>query len=71
MYEGRNMAELGKVPLSDWNLDELAFYHHVMSQLVHFLNHEGVAVHNDIIKEIERRGGLPRDRDWSQPVIKV
>lgn len=62
MYVGRPMEQLEDVPLSGWEMKELAYFHHIMSQLIPFLNQEGVAVHNGIIKEIERRGGLPRDR---------
>ncbi|MBO8173381.1 MAG: hypothetical protein H0Z33_16055 [Bacillaceae bacterium] len=72
MYVGRELEELEDVALSDWELKELAYYHHTMSQLVPFLNQEGVAFHNSIIKEIERRGGLKGDRgawDHSSQII--
>ncbi|HJV45586.1 MAG TPA: hypothetical protein VJ824_07650 [Bacillota bacterium] len=54
----RGMGELEDIPLNKWSLDELAFNHQVMSQMVGFLNAEGVCFHNTIINEIESRGGL-------------
>lgn len=60
MYVGRKMEELEDIPLHQWDLNELAFHHDVMSQLVAFMNQEGVALHRSIIEEIENRGGMPR-----------
>lgn len=60
MFVGRDMTELMMLPKSEWRESELSFYHHSMQQVVPYLNVEGQAIHRDIIKEIERRGGLKR-----------
>jgi hypothetical protein len=54
----REMGELEDTKLTDWTIRELGEQHHVMSQLAGFLNAEGVSMHQSIIKEIEKRGGL-------------
>jgi hypothetical protein len=56
--EIRDISELENIQASEWSMDELANHHHSMSQMIHFLNAEGVSFHNTIIKEIERRGGV-------------
>jgi hypothetical protein len=58
MYQGRDMTELSMMAKSDWDDNELTFYHHSLQQIAPYLNSEGVAIHRDIIKEIENRGGL-------------
>lgn len=60
MYDGRDMTELSMMPKTDWQDDELAFFHHSMQQVVPYLNAEGQSLHREIIKEIEKRGGLNR-----------
>ncbi|GAA0341589.1 hypothetical protein GCM10008967_34950 [Bacillus carboniphilus] len=61
MYVGRDMTELGMVPKNEWQDSELAFFHHSLQQMVPYLNSEGVTIHKEIVKEIERRGGLHRN----------
>lgn len=65
MYVGRDLPELTMTPKTDWRDSELAFFHENMKQLAAYLNAEGVSMHSQIIKEIERRGGLHRDADWT------
>jgi hypothetical protein len=60
MYVGRDMTELSMIPKSEWNKGELAFYHQSLQQIAPYLNSEGVMIHTEIIKEIERRGGMER-----------
>ncbi len=60
MYVGRDMTELSMTPKNEWQDRELAFFHHSLQQMAQYLNSEGLAIHKDIIKEIERRGGLQR-----------
>ncbi|MBM4765080.1 hypothetical protein [Bacillus sp. B15-48] len=60
MYVGRDMTELSMMSKNDWKDSELAFYHHSLQQVVPYLNVEGQSLHREIIKEIERRGGLNR-----------
>jgi hypothetical protein len=58
MYTGRDMTELSMMSISDWNNDELAFFHHALQQMIPYLNSEGQSIHREIIEEIERRGGI-------------
>lgn len=58
MFNGRDMTELTMKSMNDWNVDELKFYHHAFQQIAPYLNSEGVTIHRDIIREIEKRGGL-------------
>ncbi|WP_044641091.1 hypothetical protein [Risungbinella massiliensis] len=58
MYAGRNLDELKMTTLSEWNLEELSYHHYMMSQLAPYINQEGTSLHVDMIKEIEKRGGL-------------
>lgn len=60
MYVGRDMTELSMTPRNEWQDKELAFFHHSLQQMVPYLNSEGQTIHKEIIKEIERRGGLHR-----------
>lgn len=58
MYTGRDMTELSMIPKSEWDKNELAFFHHSLQQMTPYLNSEGVSIHRQIIQEIEHRGGL-------------
>ena len=60
MYVGRDMTELSMMKKSDWENSELAYFHHSLQQMVPYLNQEGQTIHREIIKEIEKRGGLHR-----------
>jgi hypothetical protein len=61
MYVGRDMTELTMMSKGDWRDEELAYYHHSLQQIVPYLNSEGQTIHREIVKEIERRGGLKRN----------
>ncbi|MFC4077674.1 hypothetical protein [Salinithrix halophila] len=58
VYKGRNLEELTAVPLSDWEMDELAYHHDAMAQMSPLMNAQGISLHHQLIEEIERRGGL-------------
>lgn len=58
MEHKRDMTELSMMPKDNWEDGELAFFHHSLQQIAPYLNSEGVAIHREIIKEIEQRGGL-------------
>lgn len=59
MYIGRNLSELNDLPISQWDMQELAYLHYQMGQMADLLNQQGLSFHQKIIKEIENRGGLP------------
>ncbi|MFS0784684.1 hypothetical protein [Bacillus sp. 1P06AnD] len=61
MYVGRDMTELSMLKKSDWKDQELQYFHHSLQQIVPYLNAEGQSIHQQIIKEIENRGGLKRN----------
>lgn len=58
MYGGRDMTELSMMAKSDWQNDELQFFHHSLQQIMPYLNSEGQTIYREIIEEIEQRGGL-------------
>ncbi len=58
MGDHRDMTELSMTSKENWADEELSFFHHSMQQIAPYLNSEGVAIHREIIKEIEQRGGL-------------
>jgi len=58
MYVGRDMTELSMIEKTKWRNSELAFFHHSLQQMTPYLNTEGQSIHQEIIKEIENRGGL-------------
>ncbi|MEH7547285.1 hypothetical protein [Neobacillus vireti] len=60
MYVGRDMTELSMMAKTDWKNSELAFFHHSFQQIAPYLNSEGQTIHQEIIEEIEQRGGMKR-----------
>jgi hypothetical protein len=58
MFDVRDMSELTMIPKTEWKDTELAYIHQSFQQLTLYLNSEGTAIHQEVIKEIERRGGL-------------
>jgi hypothetical protein len=45
-------------PLAEWDLEELSYHHFIMSQMSPYMNQQGTSLHRQLIKEIEKRGGL-------------
>nr|WP_246064935.1 hypothetical protein [Melghirimyces algeriensis] len=60
---GRTLDELTGVPISEWDMEELSYHHFSMSQMSPLMNAQGISLHNQVIKEIERRGGLQSDNN--------
>lgn len=58
MYYGRDLVELQSIPLSNWSMEELSYHHHMMSNMVSYMNQQGVSFHQDLIEEIVKRGGI-------------
>ncbi|WP_273852909.1 hypothetical protein [Guptibacillus spartinae] len=54
----RDMTELSMMSKQEWADKELSFFHHSLQQVAPYLNSEGLAIHREIMKEIEQRGGL-------------
>lgn len=72
MYIGRELSELTMTPIDHWQLNELTYFHHAMSELAAYLNVEGVSLHSKIIHELESRGPIGGDSggwDHSSTVI--
>jgi len=61
MYVGRSMAELSKMPLTEWRDSELAYFNQSLQQITPLLNQDGQQINEKIIEEIQRRGGLNRN----------
>lgn len=55
---GRDMTELTMIPKQEWSDNELAYFHKSLQQMAPYLNIEGVSIHNQIIQELEARGGI-------------
>ncbi len=64
MYVGRDMTELSMMSKKDWTDKELAYFHRNLQQIAPYLNVEGVAIHREIIEEIEDRGGFKQEASW-------
>lgn len=64
MYIGRDFQELTMTQLPKWELNELLYFHHAMSELAAYLNSEGVSLHSKIIHELESRGPLGDKGAW-------
>ncbi|MVO99784.1 hypothetical protein [Paenibacillus lutrae] len=54
-HERRQLHELSSIEAADWNEEELAYHHAVMSELSPWMNAQGSAIHAQVIQEIERR----------------
>ena len=66
MYIGRDMTELSMTPKTEWNKEELSYFHHSLQQMLPYLNAEGQTIYKEIIMEIENRGGFERhEADWA------
>lgn len=64
MYIGRDFQELTMVSVNDWEIHELLYFHHAMSELAAYLNAEGVSIHSRIIHELEERGPIADRGAW-------
>ena len=62
MYIGRDMTELSMMSKSDWQNNELNFFHRSFQQILPYLNAEGQSIYREIIEEIYNRGGCKRQR---------
>jgi len=72
MFVGRELTDLNDTSMQKWDMKELAYYHHTMSQMADMLNQQGVSLHHKIIDEITKRGGIPKDSgawDHSSQII--
>ena len=58
MYIGRDMTELLMMSKSDWQNNELTFFHSSFQQILPYLNAEGQSIYREIIEEIYDRGGV-------------
>ncbi|HBZ80697.1 MULTISPECIES: hypothetical protein [Brevibacillus] len=61
MYIGRDLSELTMVPLSQWEINELLYFHDTFSQLAAYLSAEGASLHVKVIRELESRGPVGGD----------
>ncbi|MCQ6277223.1 hypothetical protein JMM81_20320 [Bacillus sp. V3B] len=58
MYDGkdmRDMTELSMMSKTDWNTDELEFFHHSFQQIMPYLNVEGQTIYREVLEEIYNR----------------
>ena len=46
------MTELSMMSKSDWQNNELTFFHHSFQQILPYLNAEGQSIYREIIEEI-------------------
>ncbi|MFD1850480.1 hypothetical protein [Oceanobacillus bengalensis] len=52
----RDFTELSMMSKSKWKDDELNYYQHALSQLLPYVNAEGLTILHEINKELIRRG---------------
>ncbi|UFJ41278.1 hypothetical protein LOK74_01625 [Brevibacillus humidisoli] len=71
MYVGREFSELTMTPVEHWELNELLYFHHAMSELAAYLNAEGVSIHSKIIHELESRGPIGDRGGWDHASVPV
>ncbi|WP_126425352.1 hypothetical protein [Brevibacillus marinus] len=71
MYIGREFSELAMTPVDQWELNELLYFHHAMSELAAYLNAEGVSIHSKIIHELESRGPIGDRGGWDHSSVPV
>jgi hypothetical protein len=71
MYIGRDMTELSMMSKSEWDDNELAFFHYSLQQIAPYLNSEGQTIHREIIIEIENRGGIKQQETEYTHEIKT
>lgn len=60
MYVGRDMTELTMMSIEEWKDSELAHFHHSFQQIMPYLNQEGQTIYQEIMKEMQNRGGFKR-----------
>jgi len=72
VYIGRELSELTMTPVKQWELNELLYFHHAMSEMAAYLNAEGVSLHSKVIHELEARGPIGGDRGgWDHSSMPV
>lgn len=59
MYVGRRLFELKEIPISKWTIEELAYFMATFSALEDYIGAEGNQMLQQIIDEINNRGGIP------------
>lgn len=52
------MTELSMIKKTEWDQEELSYFHHSLQQMAPYLNCEGQTIHREVIEEIENRGGI-------------
>jgi hypothetical protein len=55
MYDGRDMTELSMMSKTDWDTNELEFFHHSFQQILPYLNTEGQSLYREVLEEIYNR----------------
>jgi hypothetical protein len=55
MYDGRDMTELSMMSKTDWDTNELEFFHHSFQQILPYLNAEGQSLYREVLEEIYNR----------------
>lgn len=59
MYVARRLYELKNVSLSDWTMEELAYFQSTFNALEDYIGDEGNDMLRQINTEIQNRGGFP------------
>lgn len=68
MYVGRTLEQLHSLPYSQWSMEELAYHTNVMRQVASVLNEQGQDILQQVMAEIQARGGLPHyGGDYDHP----
>ncbi|WP_176555768.1 hypothetical protein [Virgibacillus ndiopensis] len=55
MNKGRDFTELTMMSKTQWNDNELAYFQHALSQLLPYVNAEGLTILQEINEEMKNR----------------
>ncbi|WP_226035330.1 hypothetical protein [Aquibacillus saliphilus] len=58
MYKGRDMTALSMMGKTDWDKQELTYFHHALTQILPYLNEEGTTILREINAEMHNRSKL-------------
>ncbi|WP_181917189.1 hypothetical protein [Virgibacillus dokdonensis] len=51
----RDFTELSMISIQDWDKNELDYFQHALSQLLPYINPEGLSILHEINKEMQAR----------------
>lgn len=62
MNKPRDFSELSMISMTRWHNDELQYFQHVFSQILPYVNSEGLSILHEINHEMQHRSADIPDR---------